>query len=477
MERAKKVAPEQDVRWRRAIEALTPLNRVHAGPDMMRAYRILQDFYPDSELFGYASGGTCGTWVAPSGWQVHKATLTDPSGKVVVDWEKDHVLSLFSYSPSFTGEVSKGELEKHLFSNPDRPESYPFFFRNQYLPEKDRNWGFCIPDRMRENLPDGDYTVDIQTEYTKDPMEMVLQSHIGESEESLLLVGHFDHPGQCGDGLLGCVAGHEIITRLQGRKTRLTYRMLSTVEIVGSVFYCGDRAQKDRVKEAMFCALSGVNAPLVYSQSVGEKSAVDRAARHVLACSVEGGDVIPFREAIGNDEIAFDVRGVDIPCGSLMRWPYEFYHTSDDTAGKALSEKFEDFVEYVIQIIDIFEQNASLEGTFIGLPYLSHPDIGLYLSPPSMSGVQQEPNATTRAVLERLPTELAARQAVHFGDRFNYMMTLLPGLADGKTTTLDLAERSGVPFAVVHAYTELWVEKGLLRKTWVNPFERKENKR
>lgn len=455
-------------RWRQALAELTPLERYHAGPGMTAAYDGLRCHYPGVELIAYRTGDRVGTWTVPAGWVVHHGRLTDPQGRVIAD-HAVHPLHLFAYSPSFSGPVPLEELQAHLMSDPSRPDAIPFHFRNQYRPWA-AEWGFCLAHRDRERLVEGTYHVDIRTEFVETDMLLGLQSHEGEHADCLLLVGHFDHPAQAGDGLVGCLAGHEVLSRMAGRRTRLTYRMLSTVEMVGSVFYADRRARADGVREALFSAMSGVRGPLVYSRSAHETAAVDRAMAHVLKHCGEPWEAVGFREAVGNDEIAFDVHGVDIPCGSLMRWPHPDYHTDRDTAESMGEAQMEAFIRILQRVIDIFENNALLTGRFMALPQLSHPDTDLYLSPTSMSGVVLSGDPLAQRLMARLPDEAARAEARAAADNLNLMMSLLPPLADGRHTTLDIAERSGVPFAVVDAYTDLWREKGLLDKTWINPF-------
>ena len=43
-------------------------------------------------------------------------------------------------------------------------------------------------------------------------------------------------------------------------------------------------------------------------------------------------------------------------------------------------------------------------------------------------------------------------------------------MANGDKTVLDLAEKVGLPFEIVDAYSDMWVRKGLLEKKWVHPF-------
>lgn len=455
-------------RWRGVLSDLWRLNRVHVGPEMSEAYTRLARTYPNTRVFGYPSGDTSGTWTVPPAWEVRHGRLIGPDGGVVADWAQ-HPLYLFAYSPSFWGTVSRAELEQHLMSDPARPNAIPFHFRNQY-----RHWapegGFCIPDAVRERLSDGEYQVEIDTRVSPGRMEMVEQVHAGEQEASVLFVGHLDHPAMCNDGLVGCLAGHEAITRIAGRSTRLTYRMLSTIEIVGSVFYAEREAAHNAVREALFLAASGARAPLAYQLSASGTAFVDRAVMHLLRHFQPGAVVKPFRTLLGNDEVAFDVGGVNIPCGSLARFPFAEYHTSDDTPDAVDDAYFEQVVTLLLRLIDMYERNARLIRKFSGLPCLSNPSLDLYLSPPIMSGIPQVPNSTAERLMERLPDEQVRAVARVSAARFFDLMNLLPTMSEGSFTTLDLAERVGVPFMVADVYTEMWVEKGLLVKEWVNPF-------
>ena len=458
--------PEKSTRWKNALNKLWARDRVHSSPDMSAAYQDLKEIYENTEVFGFPSGDRCGSWTSPPSWIVKFARLIGPDGEIIADWENHH-LHLYTYSPSFSGKVSREELEDHLFSIPSKPDRIPFHFRNQYRfwePE----WGFCITQKVRDKLPSGNYSVEISTKYEDGLMEMAEQVHTGRLKDSILLVGHFDHPHMCNDGLVGCLAGHEIITRLANTKTHLTYRMLSTVEIVGSVFYAGSNAKQNSVCEALFVAAAGAQAPLAYQTSFSGNSVLDRIMRHVMSTQSAVWTEHEFRLGLlGNDETAFDVGGVDIPCGSIMRGPFEQYHTDDDTPDNVDPENFEEVVNLVSRVISIIERNATLERQFSGLPCLSSPDLDLYFSPTLMSSVEQD--VLKGNFFSNLPDEIM--NIVHQRtDRLNYLMNILPIMCDNHYTVLDIAEKTNLPFEFVDLYTDQWVEKGLLKKHWKHPF-------
>jgi aminopeptidase-like protein len=457
-----------EARWKIALARLAARNRVHAGSDMSKCYAELAELYPGCRRLGVPSGERSGSWTAPPAWEVESARLVAPDGSVIADWHRQP-LSLFTYSPAFRGTVDRRTLEQHLFSIPARPDRTPFHFRNQYRHWAPA-WGFCLPHRLREQLPEGSYEVDIRTRFEPGALEMVEQLVAGEHPESVLLVGHFDHPYMVLDGLIGCLAGHEVLTRLAAGPRRLTYRMLSTVEIIGSAFYAERWVKPAQVREALFVATAGAEAPICYQTSFRGASAIDRAVTHVLSIAHPEAEIAPFRRGrLGNDEVAFDVAGVDIPCGSIMRAPFAEYHTDADTAEAVVEQRMEEMIALVLRAINVLEKNAVLERRFAGLPCLSAPELDLYVSGAGMSQTRQEMNAATRRFVAQLP-DAARAETMARHDDLAWLMNILPAMVDGKATTLDVAEKVGLPFEAVDVYTDLWAEKGLLVKRWRHPF-------
>jgi aminopeptidase-like protein len=246
--------------------------------------------------------------------------------------------------------------------------------------------------------------------------------------------------------------------------------MLSTIEIIGSVFYADRWAREARVKEALFVATAGADAPIRYQTSFGGVSAIDRAVRHILTFAEPGAPIDEFRRGkLGNDETAYDVAGVDIPCGSIMRAPFDEYHSDADRIAAVHPDKVEAMIEIVLRAINVLEKNAVLERRFEGLPCLSAPELDLYISGAMMSQTVQAMNPATRRFVESLaPTP--RRETAERHDGMAWMMNILPAMIDGRVTTLDVAEKVGLPFEAVDAYTDAWVEKGLLGKSWKHPF-------
>jgi aminopeptidase-like protein len=445
------------------LETLAPMDRCHNSLEMHSAYGLLVEYYKGSRLLTYDQGSDVNHWTIPPYWTCNYATLKDDKGAVIASYKKNK-LSLFTYSPSVNRIISLKELQKHLFSNSNRPDSVCFHFRNQYR-HWEPLWGFSIPDRIRKKLKDVQYQVDIDSnmDYSK-PMVQSDYHHKGASDETYLFVGHFDHPKQVNDGLSGCIAAYEIIKRIQGKNTRFSYRAFSSVEIVGSSHYLENKhSDAKNLKEAVFLAFSGIESSLAYQKSYNGDSFIDRVVVFLLKfySKKKSESVFLHRELVGNDENMFDSVGYEIPCGTLMRQPFPEYHTDSDDMSITSKDKIEEVIVFCLQIIDIIENNAYYSSNIQGVPCLSHPEIDLYLSPDVISGT----NRNSKHDFERFSFEMPNHERVYLQENTNLLNQLMQNilrLSDGNSTIFDVAEVSNIPFSFVFKYALLLQEKGII---------------
>lgn len=461
------------VQCQQLIKALGPLDRCHNSLEMRAAFERLVDFYPRAEIIEHEALKEVNGWRIPPGWNCSHATLTDSKGRLLASKAR-HPLEVFSYSPAVQGTFTLGELEPHLLSDPNRPEAICFHFRNQYR-HWDPVWGFCLPHAIRETFNNDDvFHVDIRSDF--DYQAPLTQSHFchqGKSSETFMFLGHFDHPGQVNDGLSGCVAAYEIIHRLnaQNKNTHYSYCSLASVEIVGSVFYLNDRIiPSENIKEATFLAFSGIDSPLTYQTSFNTNSYIDRIVKHIQSLRANGETkVAEHRELVGNDENVFDSVGYEIPCGTLMRWPFPEYHTNTDDIEHFNPEAFEEVVEFGLQIIDVIESNQLVKPLFSGIPCLSAPEFNLYLSPDTVSGVM---NSSASRFTCSSGIKLSAEDQAYIDQNTNLLnpfMNSFIRLADGEHTLLDIAEITNMPFDFVKQYSSLLASKNLVELCFWKP--------
>ena len=113
-----------------------------------------------------------------------------------------------------------------------------------------------------------------------------------------------------------------------------------------------------------------------------------------------------FREGWGNDEIAFEVPGVNIPCVSLHRGPHINYHTHLDDFSSYSETSFNDSKNIIKNIILNLDKNYNIKvNDWNGLICLANPDINLYIEGSNISGVYQKSNIEELGFLDELMPE------------------------------------------------------------------------
>lgn len=442
------------------IEELAPMNRCHNGPEMHSAYEKLIEYYDGAALIKTEPQISVNEWKVPPYWICNEGKLIGPNGEIIAD-AKRNWLEIYSYSPKIKKKVTREELEKHLSYDTKRPKDICFHFRNQYR-NWEREWGFCISYETYKELKPGEYTVDIDSslDYSKS-MVQAEYIHQGESEDAYLFLGHFDHPAQVNDGLAGVIASFEIIKRLKGKKTKYTYMAFASVEIVGSVFYLSKKVKSKRIQEALFLGFSGISSETIYQQSFRKKSKIDKIVKYLLKLEGLENNVYNHREKIGNDENVFDSNGYEIPTGTLMRWPFEQYHSDKDNTDITSFKKIEEQIEIGLKIIEILERDRIIEGKYNGLVCLSNPEINLYISPNMVSNIEQSQDQ----VITKLDNGLSQKERMYVqknANKLNQLMQNILRMSKSQATILDIAIMSEMPFMLVYNYAIQLEEKGIL---------------
>lgn len=418
------------------LRDLTPLERAVCSRGYDQSVDYLKDVLP-FRLIGVPFAAEHNGWVIPPTWDVIEARISQ-NGKTVYDGTANP-LGVIALSSEFRGTVSLEELQKHLHYDHRDPDSIPFHYR-QLFRSWDRDWGFCMPRRVYDQLLPGNFDVVIRTAESADEMKIIEYTHQGSLPYTIALGGNLDHAGVANDGLAGCVVGIEVLRRLANRQTRLSYSLVLSPGILGSEFYLArlDPIVRANILECVFLEMLGSDTQLAVQDSRHPLAAVAHALKTSLDKLGLPYRTGPFGSIIVNDEYIWENYG--IPTVSYSRFPYPQYHSSKDTAEVMHEERLEEAVSALLGAIDILEASPLVVKKFTGNICLSNPRYDLYMD----------------------YGQIALGDTITDNKRkMRQLMDFIPAI-DRPVTVRAIADHLGLPEPDVHAYLKRWAEKGLI---------------
>jgi aminopeptidase-like protein len=409
------------------VAELYPICRSITGDGVRRTLEIV-----DREIGLEVHEVPTGTRVLD--WNVRDAWVADPSGERVIDFQASN-LHLVSYSVPVRTTIGLAELKQHLFTLPDHPDWVPY--RTSYYAER---WGFCASQRLVDRLPDGDYEVCVDT--TLADGHLTYGEHLveGETTDEVLVSCHVCHPSLANDNLSGIAVATRLASLLdQGPRPRYSYRFLFIPGTIGSITWLARNEDRvDRIRHGL--VLSGVGDPggFTWKRSRRGDAEIDQAVAHVLGRSGRAHQVVDF-SPYGYDERQYCSPGFDLPVGRLSRTPfatYPEYHTSADDLDLVGPAQLQESLEVCWEVVGVLEGNRRYEN----------------LSP------KGEPQLGRRGLYGQIGGRSDAEE------RQMAMLWVL-NLSDGDMSLLDVAERAGLPFALVADVAGVLEEAGLLSRT------------
>ena len=462
-------------------------NRIANSDGFFDSVQDLKQFF-DIKINNYNPGQLIWYWKIPQRWHVKKAILADMSGNVIVNFQ-DNPLHLWAYSHSFTGIVERSDLLKyHIFSNPSFPDFTPFRFR-QMIRHWEKEWGFSLPHNKLSELTDNEYKVEIETYFSDDPMITFEYTSKGQSEDCILLFGHWCHHGIAEDGLSGCSVGIKVIDELRKIDHHYTYTFLGGPELLGSVAYLYHylNASKKTIKAALGLNFLGRDDFFVLFQSINNRSKLDKAIAQSIKSFGKEYMRLPFKHnderkfnpkdyknsligAGSGDEAPYECPGIGIPTTTLIRrTPYETYHTDHDTPELLDQKNLREARNVILQAFDFIEKDWEPVANFQGLPCLSSPELQLFFDPPRISNMPNKEHQTMTEYILSLYKPDNGNISL-----WNLSSHIVYHLMSGHSV-LDLAEYFDLPFHFINEYLLKWLDKKLVKKKISRKLEKFEN--
>jgi len=397
------------------VSELYPICRSITGDGVRRTLAIIGEHIPITTT-EVPSGSPAFDWVVPREWNIRDAYIKNARGERVVDFQRSN-LHVLNYSTPIDRQVPLAELRQHLFQDSAHPECIPY--RTSYYAE---NWGFCVTRQQFESLNEPEYEVHIDSSLTDGSLtygECVLPGTVGEE---VLISCHVCHPSLANDNLSGITVAVHLAKWLQAQPRRLSYRLLFAPGTIGAITWLSrNREIASRIGHGLVLTCVGDPGSFHYKKSRRGDTEIDRAVVHLLKARGIAHEIRPFHP-YGYDERQYCSPGFNLAVGCLMRSAWgEFpeYHTSADNVDFVTASALAETLDVCAGVVDVLERNA----TYRSLNPYCEPALG-------------------RRGLYR------STGGAGIGDE-NLARLWILNLADGNHTLLDVAERSGMPFALL----------------------------
>jgi aminopeptidase-like protein len=411
---------------------LYPLCRSITGDGLRETLRQIQRRIP-LQIHEVPTGTPVFDWTIPREWNIRDASICDPSGRRLVDFRASN-LHVVNYSVPVRQRMRGAELRPHLHTLPDHPDWIPY--RTSYYQEY---WGFCLTRSQWEQIDDQtEYDVCIDATLAPGSLSYGECFLAGQRPEEVLISTHACHPSLCNDNLSGIAVATTLAHLLAPLTRRYSYRFLFVPGTIGAITWLSrNESVVPRVRHGLVLTGLGDPGPSTYKRSRQGQAEVDRAVEHVLKHA--GGeyrlqDFIPY----GYDERQYCSPGFNLPVGCFMRSPhgtYPQYHTSGDNLEFVRLDSLADSLAKLVAVLEVIEGNR----VYQNLCPKCEPMLG-------RRGLYAALGGTT----DKRKREMA--------------MLWVLNLADGRHSSLDIAERAGLPFRLVQSVAEVLQTHELLRE-------------
>lgn len=413
------------------VAELYPICRSITGDGVRRTLEIVGREI-DLEVHEVPTGTEVFDWTVPREWNIRDAWVANAAGERVIDFRASN-LHVVSYSVPVRATLPLAELRRHVFTLPEHPDWVPY--RTSYYSEA---WGFCASQRLLDSLPDGDYEVCVDA--TLADGHLTYGEHVvpGATEDEVLVTCHVCHPSLANDNLSGIAVASRLAKLLGRTRPRYTHRFLFIPGTIGSITWLARNEDRvGRIRHGLVLACVGDPGRLTYKRSRRGDAEIDRAVAHVLASSGRPHELQDF-SPYGYDERQFCSPGFDLPVGCLSRTPYARYpqyHTSADDLDLVRPEHLQDSFEACWEVLRVLDGNRR----YVNLNPKCEPQLGrrgLYGSIGGRSDAEERQMAMLWAL----------------------------NLSDGGHSLLDVADRAGLPFALVAEVAGVLEDAGLLAR-------------
>ena len=437
------------------LERLFPICRSITGNGVRQTFNILKEIV-DFDIIEIPTGKICYDWIVPQEWNIEDGYIAELNGNKIVDF-KDNNLHVVNYSIPVDKQASFQELAKHLHTLPENPDAIPY--RTSYYK---RDWGFCLSYKQFNQLDKTSYYKVVIESSLKDGSLTIGESIIkGQSECEYLFSTYCCHPSMANDNLSGQVLWAFLLRELKNIELYHSYRFVILPETIGSIAYLSENESEMKNVTGGY-VLTTVAGPgeFGYKVSFQEDAEIDR----VVLSTFKDRNIKVIRypfDINGSDERQYSSPAFRIPIGSICKdkyYEYDYYHTSLDDLSFISVESLVKVLELYLLTINKLEINRFYKTNCAHCePQLGRR--GLY--PKTGGQIKQRSFDYDKNHRDRFYGHNDSdnnNKGIDL-DAINWLIFY----CDGKTSLLDISEKTNIPIDKLYETAERLIEYNLLK--------------
>jgi len=334
---------------------LFPICRSITGNGVRETLGVLKEIVPQLIVHEVPSGTEVFDWTVPKEWNIKDAYIEDLDGNRIVSFT-DSNLHVLGYSSPIDEIVTRDELLKMTYTQPEQPDVIPYvtsYYKKRY--------GFCMSENQKNSLDKEKYRVYIDSKLKDGSLTYGEVLIPGEKEEEVFLSTYICHPSMANNELSGpCVAIY-LAKWLLEHPRRYSYRIIFIPETIGSITYLSRNLDemKNNIIAGFNISCVGDNRAYSYIASRYGNTLADRVAKNVLHFHAPDYITHSFLER-GSDERQYNAPGIDLPVCAICRSKYgEYpeYHTSADNLDIISPEGLGGAFDVYTKCIEALEEN------------------------------------------------------------------------------------------------------------------------
>ena len=345
---------------------LWPLHRTINSDDLDRSFELCGEYLDKESLImhDYLPGTEVLSWIVPPRYHVNEAWL-EIDGKRVADFD-ENPLHIVSYSESKTITGRLGDIKNHIWTSKKRPDAIPWEFKYY-----ERSWGFCMAhNELLKYNKDSRVEGIIDVSFSQEPMKVAEVYIEGTSDRDILFMTNICHPNQVNDSISGLVVALEFANKLSlQKKSKYGFRLLIVPETIGTVAWFANNEDKvSSIDYAWFCEMVGHDNDFILQKSYQGETQIDKAFMLAMKSYAKNKEIRTgkFRTVVASDEIVSNGPGYNIPTPSITRWPYDEYHTSDDSPEIIKDNNLDETVSLITDVWNIINTSYIPKRKFKG---------------------------------------------------------------------------------------------------------------